>query len=219
MAGFYRIEPSCQIPGLEGIYQGIFGRIKDGSFVEVGAFDGRTYSNTYGLTEIGWKGLYIEPMPELYERCLGNHKNHPNIRTIQALISNVNGLYETIYTSGELNTTSLDELAAINVNPNSSKIMRTNTLDDVLYDYDGRSEVYQKIDLLVIDVEGAELKVLSGAYFTLHYRQPTLIIIETHEYHENEKMRFNSFAIRETLGKHGYRNIYSDAINSIYYLV
>ena len=54
---------TCQIPGLDAIYDQYFGD-KIGSFVEVGAFDGMTYSNTWHLANRGWYGVYIEAHPD-----------------------------------------------------------------------------------------------------------------------------------------------------------
>lgn len=42
----------------------------NGIFVEVGANDGQTQSNTaYFARHRGWRGLLIEPIPELAARC------------------------------------------------------------------------------------------------------------------------------------------------------
>lgn len=43
----------------------------DGYFIEAGANDGFRQSNTYYLERFrGWRGVLIEPIPELYERCV-----------------------------------------------------------------------------------------------------------------------------------------------------
>src|ERR1700755_589614 len=41
---------------------------KNGTFIEAGAFDGETFSNTLNLEkEFGWSGLLIEPNPFQYQ--------------------------------------------------------------------------------------------------------------------------------------------------------
>lgn len=50
----YSIVPECQIPTLPEILEEHIGFRTDGRFVEVGAFDGFKWSNTYMLAEIGW---------------------------------------------------------------------------------------------------------------------------------------------------------------------
>ena len=49
----------CQIPNLADIYLENFGYKRDGYFVEVGAYDGVSWSNTFGLAAIGWGGRYL----------------------------------------------------------------------------------------------------------------------------------------------------------------
>ena len=42
---FYEVNSDCQIKNLNKIYYDIFGKKTDGFFVEVGAFDGLSWSN------------------------------------------------------------------------------------------------------------------------------------------------------------------------------
>src|SRR5438046_3290669 len=90
-SGFYPTVPTCQIPTLSSLFERFFNKRTDGTFVEVGAFDGFTYSNTWGLAEKGWEGLLIEPIPEHARKCRDNHKNHPNIRIAQTAIGDRRG--------------------------------------------------------------------------------------------------------------------------------
>ena len=49
----YSLSKSCQIKNLSNIYEKLFGPNKlDGYFVEVGAYDGESFSNTSGLAEL-----------------------------------------------------------------------------------------------------------------------------------------------------------------------
>ncbi len=44
---------------------------RDGFFIEVGANDGFNQSNTYYLEKFqGWRGILIEGIPELYQKCV-----------------------------------------------------------------------------------------------------------------------------------------------------
>ena len=49
---------------------------KNGIFLDIGAHDGITLSNTYYLESIlGWKGICVEPNPEIFQKCKKNRKS------------------------------------------------------------------------------------------------------------------------------------------------
>lgn len=43
--------------------QYIVGHARGSRFLDIGAYDGETFSSTLGLVEKGWSGLYVEPNP------------------------------------------------------------------------------------------------------------------------------------------------------------
>ena len=45
---------------------------KIGTFADIGANDGITFSNTRKLLELGWKGIFVEPSPAAYFRLKDN---------------------------------------------------------------------------------------------------------------------------------------------------
>jgi hypothetical protein len=74
----YQFASNCQFNAedLNRIYQEAFGFRSHGSFVEVGASDGESYSNTCGLADIGWEGIYVEPVKELAKKCRLRHRKN-----------------------------------------------------------------------------------------------------------------------------------------------
>jgi len=68
------------------------------------------------------------------------------------------------------------------------------------------------IDVLNIDVEGAELKVMDG--FSFVKRKPTLVIIETHKGQYGKD--FHAEEIFNLMSYFGYEEIQSDGLNSIF---
>jgi len=66
-------QGGLELPVLGGLYELMFGERRDGSFVEVGAFDGETYGNTACLADLGWRGVYVEPVAKACERCRARH--------------------------------------------------------------------------------------------------------------------------------------------------
>ena len=53
---------------------------KNGFFIDIGAHDGISLSNTYLLEqEYGWKGICIEPNPSVFKKLCKNRENTLNI--------------------------------------------------------------------------------------------------------------------------------------------
>lgn len=182
----YQFQPTCQIPPetLDKIYVESFGFKKDGVFVEVGAHDGHHWSNTWGLAEIGWRGVYVEPVRELYDECVKTNAKRPNIDVDHCCIGSIFGIKKL----------GMAEYgASADAKDNTFEIIQI-TLNALLESH----HIQPRFDLLVIDVEGSELDVLSG--FTLSTWQPKLIIIER----------------QPDLKLDGYEHIYSDWINDIF---
>ena len=70
-----------------------------GTFLDIGAFDGKTLSNTYRLVELGWGGVCVEPSPSVFCKLLELHSNNPNVTLINAAIGLQTELIE-FYDSG-----------------------------------------------------------------------------------------------------------------------
>lgn len=57
-----------------------------GTFLDIGAYDGITMSNTYRLAELGWRGVCVEPSPACFELLARTHGDNPRIRLVEACI-------------------------------------------------------------------------------------------------------------------------------------
>jgi len=51
-------------------------------FLDIGAYDGKTFSNTLRLVELGWGGLCIEPHPKFYNILKERHAENPKIAAL-----------------------------------------------------------------------------------------------------------------------------------------
>src|SRR3954451_1905594 len=75
-------------PSPDSIDEQLAGHLPErgGVFVEAGAYDGFTQSNTYWLERFrGWSGVLVEAIPELAEQA---KRNRPRSRVVQcALVS------------------------------------------------------------------------------------------------------------------------------------
>jgi FkbM family methyltransferase len=73
--------------------------LKTGRFLDIGAYDGKTFSNTLRLAELGWSGVCVEPSPTAFTGLLKVHQNNPEIVLVNAAISTDGGWLE-FYDSG-----------------------------------------------------------------------------------------------------------------------
>jgi FkbM family methyltransferase len=62
-----------------------------GNFVDFGANDGETFSNTRALSERGWKGVLIEPSPMAYDKLKALYEGHKGFYTYPVAIGGHNG--------------------------------------------------------------------------------------------------------------------------------
>jgi hypothetical protein len=59
-----------------------------GNLLDVGAFDGRTFSNTLALIERGWRALLVEASPFAFIKLMEEHKGRPGqVVLVNALVS------------------------------------------------------------------------------------------------------------------------------------
>lgn len=132
---------------------------KDGYYVEAGAFDGITHSNTLTLERhFNWTGLLIEPHPDLVSVVKENRPN--NIHSDKAL--SLTGLSKrgTLLLGGqwsglqELMTRKFLDQHQERGNPGVE--VECATLHEVLE----AAKAPQHIDYLSLDIEGGELPVL-----------------------------------------------------------
>lgn len=56
IARYYPQQPSCQLGHLWLLLSRYLGERTHGTFVEIGGYDGLTFSNTWGLAARGWHG-------------------------------------------------------------------------------------------------------------------------------------------------------------------
>lgn len=214
----YITKPGCQVVGLAQMLNEYIGYKEDGFFVEIGAFNCQNWSNTVGLVQMGWSGIYVEPVPDMANECREFHKGNPKIRIEQAVIGSRNATAK-LYLGGS-NSTIVEEMIDLyndnewakysGLNRDNFIMVDMHTMDMLLYNMD----VEPGFDLVVIDVEGAEVDVLGG--FDIKYWRPTMAIVEVHEHEKDKALRFAARPINKYFKTNKYLMIYSDHINNVY---
>lgn len=214
----YNVSKTCQVNDLNSIYMKYFGYPSKGFFVEVGAFDGESFSNTSCLADHGWRGIYVEPIKSHYNACLNRHKNN-DVYVVQCSIGVQEGEID-IYVGGPLTTSDPEQVQryseidwAQHV-PFSMGRCEQLKLDSLLEHF----EVELGFDILGVDVEGRENDVFDS--FDLEKWKPKMMIVELEDEHESFQKYQEHVAVhkslRDKIHSHGYIEIYKDHINTIF---
>jgi len=148
------------------------------TFLDVGAFDGITFSNTRLFFEEGWSGVCIEPCLKNYSKLELLYKDTPVV-TVKAAATDYEGELElnvaTIPWAEEHGSpVSSHATDVIKRWPDfiwEKEIVSATTVNQIL-----ESNNITHIDFVSIDVEGQEMAVLRG--FDLYKYQPHLIVVE-----------------------------------------
>ena len=157
----------------------------NGYFVDIGANDGITLSNTYLLEkDYNWNGICIEPVPSIFKKL---EKNRPNMININNPLYNVDNKTVTIIDNGLLSGITEDlgkHKETVLKNSKGEYKLQTRTLTSILDEYNAPS----KIEYMSLDTEGSELKILQGLDFS-KYKFGYLNIEHNYEEPKRTQMR------------------------------
>lgn len=171
--GLYRYSQ----PSIGGLGAAMAARLPGrGVFLEVGANDGYSQSNTYFLERArAWTGILIEPLPSLYARC---RKLRRSAFCVQAACvgSAVEGatveLVDRDLMSVTLGQQDAGEEAARIGGRRVTVQVPARTLSDIIDD-----SPFEHVHFMSIDVEGAEVSLLTGLDLQRH--APDWLLIES----------------------------------------
>jgi FkbM family methyltransferase len=148
---------------------------RPGTFLEAGAHDGYTQSNTYYLERFrGWRGVLVEAVPELATKAV---KRRAQSRVVQAaLVGPEREGEEVVIHFGDLTSTlgdrGLTERGLHNAGREPYDVRVPGRTISSILDEAGLSS----LDLLLLDIEGQELEALRGLDLERH--GPALMVIE-----------------------------------------
>jgi len=218
----YPPSTSCGEIGksLHIIFNNILPLKNNGTFIEIGANDGKTGSFTYNLARMGWNGLNFEPVPRLYKLCCENHKNHKNIKNYQMALGEAKE-EATIIDADTLSTIDKNVIDIYSKVPQFTNNFKNNNyhkikiekLDNIL-----EQNNITDIDIIILDVEGYEENVLKG--FTIEKYNPNIFIIEIADQHPdfiNNEIMMNKYKVlRKYFREHNYSLLVNDVVDNVY---
>jgi FkbM family methyltransferase len=169
------------------IYKRMFGKVKflgdhfqdlfaymylekkqNGFYIDIGANDGVTASNTCVFEQLGWRGVCVEPQPEIYRQL----RKSRNCDCYNAAVSSKSDDCVEFVIAGDHGVNPCSGLAdgftaSLRKNINEMRLktktikVKTMTFDDVMKNYPDVTH----IDYMSIDVEGAEADILETIDF------------------------------------------------------
>ncbi len=173
----------------EWFIRDFFGDVRDGIFVDVGAWNPTKGSNTYRLErDFGWSGLAVDAIHEFEQ---GYQSLRPNSRFVAAFVGDQNTGTATLHVPETLTEVASGAESFVKIFEDTSipRQVPRRTLDSLL-----EQAGLTRIDFLSMDIELGEPAALRG--FDIERYRPALVCIEAH----GETRQ----AILDYFAEHGY---------------
>ena len=157
-------------------------RNRIGRFLDIGANDGKTFSNSLWCAENDWSGVCVEPSKKAFQQLTELHKDRKSIQCINVAVGTEDGEVE-FYESGEhigkgdhslLSTINANELKrwkgkSVEFTKTNTRVVSWKSLQKMI---DGSKE----FDLITIDAEGMDLDIVRQMDFNL--TKTKMLIVE-----------------------------------------
>ena len=184
----------------------VLSKIKNiGFYVDIGANNGISISNTYYMEKLGWQGICVEPNPESYKLLLQNRKCicldscvDESVKIIDFYYGDSQEFGCTIVDNDTDAEKNLKEKNSLNQN-NIIKLSTT-TLEIILDKY----KAPKVIDYLSLDTEGSEQRILRNFPFD-KYSFKT-ITVERPKPELRELLKNNGYTIDTSV--HSYEDVF-----------
>jgi FkbM family methyltransferase len=179
----------------------------DGFFVDVGAEHPCLGNDFYSLYMLGWIGINVEPN-EHYFKLLKEER--PRDRNVQLALSDIAGQHLVFFEVENTGLSTCDEEQAAACIDKGFNVIRHNIVTSTLKDVLDEARP-PHIDVLKVDVEGFEERVLLGNDWATY--RPSIVMVEATLPQTSERRPTN---IKRDLEKLGYRAVHFDGLNDIY---
>ena len=145
--------------------------IPNGNFLDIGAHDGESLSNTRALALSGWSGTLVEPNPNLFLRLIERYGHDPKITLINAAMSDKSGLTKFYYDKDGCQYSS-------SIAENIKKLFPANdySISYLVNSIPPKDLNVENFDFVSIDAEGSDLAILRA--FRGSLKKTQLICIE-----------------------------------------
>jgi FkbM family methyltransferase len=178
-----------------------------GLYVDVGAGHPRFENDTFALYHKGWHGINIEPNDEFHSALVQERPRDINLQVVLSDSSDGTVTYYKISGSG-LSTCDVEQARAYQVAGRDilQRELPVTTLSGILTE-----AAVGHINILKVDVEGFEEKVLNGNDWERF--RPDVVVVDA-TYPESPVRR--STNILSSMEQRGYRHVHFDGLNDFY---
>jgi len=197
--------------GQDDVIQEIVKSDKPGTFIEIGAYDGYSLSNTYYLEKIkNWKGILVEPIPDRYNECKKNRWN----TVLESCINDYTGYCDFTWVKGysEMLSGITDKFESSYFNRLNNEVKQHSqviekikcpciTINDLMDKYN-----MKHVDLISISVSSAEYSMLKS--FDCLNNSVKVWVINTNNINSKEIHSWFSSNGYEKYWKHTYADVY-----------
>lgn len=176
-----------------------FENVFDGNFLDIGAGDGFTFSNTKILYDNGWSGVYIEPSPSLFP-VLKELSNPDRVKLIKKALSDKSGQIGMYHAPKDFVSTTVEShrkkwQSAVNFEHIS--------VDTITW---AEIEAMGKFDFINLDIEGNSVDMLLKMPESMLNRVKMLCV----EYDDKKDL------VKHYLNRYKLRPVYESAENLIF---
>ena len=163
------------------VYENYFQGKTNGYFVDIGAHDGTTFSNSKFFEEIGWNGVCVEPNPKVFEVLQSTRKCKCVMKAVADYIGWAQ--FFQIIEGADMLSGLADEFnqrGIENIYANLQDFENGYDYIDVELDLFDNIVDNTTIDFLSLDTEGNELKILQTIDFNKY--DIKVITVENNDY-------------------------------------
>jgi FkbM family methyltransferase len=191
---------------------------QDVFFVQIGAMDGIRFDPIHAcVEELGWKGILVEPIPDLFEQLKKNYASCDGLTFVNSAIADFEGTIEMTRIDPEAIKAGIFKEVLLGVStlmPDRGLLGNVNMAEDMKPLLQCHSQTLEapccrlpillkthhvaKIDLLVIDTEGADWMV--ARQLPLDIYKPRIVYLEYAHLSSYEHV-----ACSQHFRNHGYR--------------
>lgn len=161
-----------------------------GTFLDIGANDGSTLSNTHALALLGWEGVCVEPSPTAFAKLSDLYKGNGRIELHNVAIDNDNGrkiLHESGNHIGREDFALLSTIVPTEMDrwKGTKEVFKPVAVECVTFLSLLESSKHAEFDMISIDAEGLDFDIVSQ--IDLRQVNCSLLVVE---YNGKEEHRF-----------------------------